>query len=180
MNKQLVLLQHATLESDRLLLRPFALTDAEDLYEINRDEQTTRYIYPPHKTLEETENLLINFFMQKPIGKYAIELKETGKMVSTFEIHLQGHNNSAEIGFTQNRAYWGNGYMTEAAKLVLDVAFNQLNLTRVYGGCDARNTASGQTLQRIGMTHEGTFRKDHEFNGEYADSHYYSILKEEF
>lgn len=180
MNKRFLLLENNTLEGERILLRPFAHTDLEDLYDINSDEETTRYIYPAHTSIEETKGLLANFFMKEPIGKYAVVLKETDKMIGTLELHLQGHNNSAEIGFTQNRHYWGNGYITEAAKLVLEVAFNKLQLTRVYAGCDVNNPASAKTLERIGMTYEGTFRQDHEFNGAYVDSKYYSILKSEF
>lgn len=99
-------------------------------------------------------------------------LKESGKMIGTIEFRVHEWNKSGELGYTLSRHFWGLGYMTEAGKLILGLAFNVLGLERVYAESDVRNEAS------IGMTHEGTLRRNHMMNGVLNDSFHYSILKE--
>ncbi len=133
-NLNLLIVKHNQMESERILLRPISLQDAEDMYEYTSDEETTRYIYAPHKDLEQTKNVIANYFVKEPIGKYAIVLKESNKMVGAIEFRVHEWNKSGELGFTLNRHYWGNGYMTEAGKLILELAFEVLGLERVYAG----------------------------------------------
>ena len=62
--KKLNLLQveHNQMEGERIILRPVSLDDAEDMYEYTSDEETTRFIYEPHKDLNQTENVIANYF----------------------------------------------------------------------------------------------------------------------
>ena len=97
------------MESERLLLRPNTLNDAEDMFEYTSDEETTRFIYEQHKDLEQTKNLIANYFVKEPIGKYAIVLRESNKMVGAIEFRVDDWNKSGDLGFTLNRHYWGKG-----------------------------------------------------------------------
>lgn len=101
-------------------------------------------------------------------------------MIGTVEFRIHEWNNSGELGFTLNSQYWGKGYMTEAGKLILDLSFNILGLDRVFAGHDVRNAASGKLLTRLGMSNEGTHRKDQMVRGVLTDTAYYSILKDEY
>ena len=56
-----------------------------------------------------------------------------------------------EIGFVLNRHYWGCGYMTEAARAVLQYGFQRLNLHRIYATCRPANVASTRVLEKLGM-----------------------------
>lgn len=180
MNYNLIILQNQVLEGERIILRPITLADAQDMYEYKSDEQTTRYIFDPHDDLARTFNSIANYYMKEPIGKYAIVLKEENKLIGTFEFRVKEHNKSGEIGYTLNSKYWGNGYMTEAGKLILHLAFNQLKLERVFAEHATNNPASGNVMKRLGMTCDGILRKNHMFKGELLDSAYYSILKDEY
>ncbi|AWE07207.1 GNAT family N-acetyltransferase [Lysinibacillus sp. 2017] len=179
-NKNLLMIKHSQLESERVLLRPISLDDAEDMYEYHSDEETTRFIFDQHKDLVQTKNMMANYYLKEPIGKYAIVLKESSKMIGIVEFRVHEHNQNGEFGFTLNRQFWGNGYMTEACKPILDLAFNVLGLERVYAEHDVRNPASGKVLIRLGMTCDGILRKNHMVKGFLTDSAHYSILKEEF
>lgn len=179
-NMNLLLVKHSHMESERIILRPVSLDDAEDMYEYTSDEETTRFIYDQHTDINKTKSLIANYFMKEPIGKYAILLKENNKMIGIIEFRVHEHNNSGEIGYTLNRHFWGKGYMTEAGQLILELAFNILGLERVFGECDVRNGASGKVLSRLGMTHEGTLRRDHMIKGFLTDTEHYSILKDEY
>jgi len=179
-NTNLLLITHSRVEGERILLRPFSMDDAEDLYEFTSDEETTRFIYAPHKDLDHTKRVLANYYLEEPIGKYAIVLKETNKMIGLVEFRVHEETQGGDLGYTLSRHYWGNGYMTEAGKLILDLAFNVIGVERVYAATDIRNTASAKLMSRLGMTHEGTLRKNHMVKGELTDSVHYSILKEEY
>lgn len=179
-NFNLLLVKHSQMESERIILRPVSLDDAEDMYEYTSDEETTHFIYEPHKDLEQTKSVIANYFVKEPIGKYAMELKESNKMIGAIEFRVHEWNKSGELGFTLNRHFWGNGYMTEAGKLLLGLAFDVLGLERVYAAHEVKNSASGKVLNRLGMKCEGILRKSEMIKGALVDSAYYSILKEEY
>jgi len=179
-NYNLLMLKHSELASERLILRPFKLEDAEDMFEFTSDAETTKYIYEPHKDINKTLNVLANYYIKEAIGKYAVVLKESKKLIGIVEFRVHEDNKSGELGYTLSRHYWGKGYMTEACKLLLDLAFNTLQLERVFAGHELNNSASGKVLLRLGMTQEGILRKDRMSKGELVDSVHYSILRDEY
>lgn len=71
-NLNLLLVKHSKLESERIILRPVSFNDAEDMYEYNSDEETTRFIYDPHTEIEQTKRVIANYYIKEPIGKYSI------------------------------------------------------------------------------------------------------------
>ncbi len=179
-NVNLGLAENSVMEGERIFLRPISIDDAEDIYEYTSDEKTTHFLYDQHEDLDQTKRMIANYFLKEPIGKYAMVLKENNKMIGAMEFRVHEWNKSGELGYTMNSKYWGNGYATEAGKLILGLAFNVLELERVFAGCDTRNVASGKVLIRLGMKLEGIHRRDQMVKGQLVDSEYYSILKEEY
>lgn len=179
-NINLLLVEHSRMESERLILRPVLLDDAEDMYEYTSDEETTRFLYEPHKDLNQTKSVIANYFVKESIGKYAMVLKETGKMIGAIEFRVHDYNKSGELGYTLNRHYWGKGYATEAGRVILKLAFELLDLERVFAEYEVGNSASGKLLSRLGMKHEANLRRNHMVKGVLVDSAYCSILKEEY
>jgi ribosomal-protein-alanine N-acetyltransferase len=82
-NVTLLMVTHSQMEGERILLRPVSLKDAEDMFEYTSDEETTRFIYVQHEDLNKTKQVIANYFMKEWIGKYAIVLKESNKMIGT-------------------------------------------------------------------------------------------------
>lgn len=72
---------------------------------------------------------------------------------------LDRSNQTADFGYTLNRRHWKNGYATEGARALLNVAFVSLGLHRVWATCDARNRASYRVLEKLGMRREAAFQK---------------------
>lgn len=177
-----IYIKHHTIETDRLLLRPVTLNDAKDMYEYVSDEQTVFYVFKQiHQSVEDIEDNIVAHFLKNPIGKYGIEVKETGKMIGTIDLRVQEKLFQAEIGYIMNKTYHGKGYMTEAGEALIKLGFETLGLERIYALHDERNAVSGKVMQRLGMIKEGTLRharKDHE--GTYVNDVYYSILKKEY
>jgi [ribosomal protein S5]-alanine N-acetyltransferase len=84
------------------------------------------------------------------------------------------------LGYALNRAYWGQGYGTEAARAVIDFGFGVLNLHRIGASVLADNSGSIRVLTKIGMQFEGVKRDFTAIRGRHEDLHSYSILKPEW
>ena len=180
MDITLELMRHSVLEGERILLRPVALADASDMFEYASDEETTHFVFETHRDRAMTEEAIANYFMAAPTGKYAIVVKETKKMIGTIDIRPNQTDRIAEIGYTLNKNYRGNGYMTEAGKLITAMAFEVLKLEKVFAMHDILNPASGKVMKRLGMQPEGILRRHKFFKGRSCDMAYYGILKEAY
>ena len=87
---------------------------------------------------------------------------------------------SASLGYCLAEAAWGRGYATEAARALLQWAFDTLDLNRVQAETDTRNAASARVLEKLGFVREGTLREDCVVNGEVSDSWVYGLLRRQW
>lgn len=173
--------KNARIESQRLILRPVTLKDAEDMFEYASDEETTYYVFDRHTSLTDTEEAIVSYFIEDPLGKYGIELKATSKLIGTIDLRVKDSEKRALIGYTLNKDYQGSGYMTEAANRILALGFDTLGLGCIAALHDERNAVSGKVMERLGMQKEGTLRHVAQWKkGEWFNDVYYSILKSEF
>ncbi|GIO02583.1 hypothetical protein J5TS2_32510 [Brevibacillus halotolerans] len=90
------------------------------------------------------------------------------------------HRKSWEIGFSILPAYGGQGYGSEAAKLLLQFAFEQLGAHKVVGMCNSQNKRSIALMERIGMTKEAVFKEELFWQNEWVDQYFFSVLEKEF
>jgi RimJ/RimL family protein N-acetyltransferase len=74
------------------------------------------------------------------------------------------------MGYCFDDRVWGHGYATEAARSLLQWAFNTLDVNPVQAETDTRNTASARVLEKLGFVREGKLREDCIVNGEVSDS----------
>lgn len=86
----------------------------------------------------------------------------------------------AEIGWVVNPVFGGQGFVTEAARALIDLGFRHYGLHRIFAQLDARNTTSARLCERLGMTKEAHFRRDYWSKGEWTDSMHYGLLREEW
>ncbi|GAA2349469.1 GNAT family N-acetyltransferase [Dactylosporangium salmoneum] len=173
------------IRTERLLLRPFADPDLDDLHALTGDPEVVRYLYWDVHTLEETRAALTRRMGQDALteeGQWlvlALDLDGTviGQVVLKWASaeHRQG-----ELGFVLNPAYHGKGYAREAAEAMLGLAFDGLGLHRVFGACDTRNEGSWRLLARLGMRREAHFVEDEIFKGSFGDQYIYAILDREW
>lgn len=180
----LQLYKHRQLETSRLILRPVALSDAQDMYEYASDEETTRFVFDRHQSLAETESLIAQIFLAKPLGSYAIVLKENNKMIGTIDFHhLDEKTASAEIGYTLNKKYWRHGYMTEACRALLKAGFEALGFNRICARHDLDNPASGRVMQKSGLKKNAVIpysRQDRKDSQRLVTDVFYQLTKEEY
>lgn len=175
------------LRTDRLLLRPFTRGDVDAVYEYRRREDVARYLFDVALSREECA-----LAIQQRIGQtgleqegdkiiLAVELQQTGALVGEVTLILRSLDaRQGEIGWIFNPAYQGQGYATEAATALLDLAFGPGDMHRVAARCDMRNDASWRLMERLGMRREAYFREDSIFKGEWNHEYVYAILRREW
>jgi RimJ/RimL family protein N-acetyltransferase len=146
------------LETDRLLLRQFVAEDFEPLRAINAHLEVARYLYWAPMTEDEVRAALERKMGQTAIRaerenlSLAVVLKATSELIGDCTLfYLSSRHRQGEIGFAFHPHHHGRGYATEAARLLLRLAFEELDLHRVIGRLEARNTASARVLERLGM-----------------------------
>ncbi len=83
-------------------------------------------------------------------------------------------------GYCFARPAWGQGFATEAARLILDFGFETLGIHRVRAGCDSENAASLRVLEKLGMRREGYFKHDCQIRGVWRDTVAFAILSDEW
>lgn len=176
----LILAENREIETVRLLLRPITLRDAEDVYEYSSDEETVAFVFPLHQSLEDTRKTIAEYFMKEPLGKYGIELKETGKLIGTIDLRIEERPQIAEIGYAINKQYWGKGYVPEAAEALLDLGFEKLKLIRIFAVHDERNPKSGRVMNKLGMKIEGHIPSARIWKGEVVNDVLRGITRAEW
>ncbi|MFV0557077.1 MAG: GNAT family N-acetyltransferase [Enterococcus sp.] len=176
LDRDVIFAQHQQIETQRLLLRMVRLADAKDMFDYTSDEQTTRFIFPRHQTIAETQAGIANYFMKEPFGKFGIEEKVSGRLIGTIDLRIK-ENETAEIGYALSRKFWGQGMMPEAARAVIDLGFEQLDLVRIYATYDLRNVQSMKVMAKIGMQEESRIFEAEQVNGELIDKGQYGITK---
>jgi [ribosomal protein S5]-alanine N-acetyltransferase len=155
--------QRETVElvGDRVLLRPLALSDADEMFTFVSDPEVTRFLpWDPAPNVETVQN-----FLQEQVGRrkrgdslgFAMIQKETGRMIgSTDLMELKTIKGQAELGYLLARSCWGQGIMTEAALLTAGYAFRALNVGRLSAWADQENRASRRVMEKLGMHLAGT------------------------
>ncbi len=161
---------------NRIILRKFVLSDAEDVFEYASDDLTTKFLtWPSHKTIEDSITSLKNYLMKD--GAFAICLKENGKVIGCIDIRVEEKENKASFGYVLNRFYWNNGFMSEALKLIIEYGFNQLRVDEIFGLCEKQNIGSKRVMEKAGM-HWTSNIKDLKIHNKIANYEKYSIYKQ--
>lgn len=86
----------------------------------------------------------------------------------------------AELGYWIGEPFWGNGYATEAARVLCAYGFNALGLHRIHAHHFTRNPASGRVMEKLGMTREGLLRHAVRKGDGFEDLAIYSVLASEW
>ncbi|NLR98002.1 GNAT family N-acetyltransferase [Rhizobium sp. P38BS-XIX] len=147
-----------TLETSRLVLRPWQDRDRAPFAVINTDEQVRRYYYPSVLTAMETDEMIDEINEQlarEPFGFLAIERKSDGALIGGGGLSRPGPevpgNFPLEIGWILGRDYWRQGYATEVSHRWLEFAWRNLEAECVIGYTSSINVPSRCAMEKIGM-----------------------------
>jgi RimJ/RimL family protein N-acetyltransferase len=171
------------IETERLVLRKPRTEDAHAIFEgWAQDDEVTHYLtWRPHERIEQTLEF-VQGCMRAWAGEtrfpYMITLKESGEVIGIIDPRIEGPK--VGIGYGAARAHWGKGYVPEATRAIIDWAFQQTSIFRVYATTDVENVASRRVLEKVGMQCEGILRKyilHPNISPIPRDSYMYSIIK---
>jgi len=174
-----------TLDGARLRLRWLEERDVDALCRIFSDAQVTRYwSSPPLKDRAAAEELLAeigDYFAARTLYQWGVARIEDDEVIGTCTLaSLSVEHRRAEIGCALARDSWRQGIMTEAMPLLLDFAFEKLQLHRLDGEADPRNAASLALLERLGFSREGYQRQRFRMYDEWQDAVIFGLLREEW
>jgi ribosomal-protein-alanine N-acetyltransferase len=172
------------INTERLQLREITKEDFQAVHEYASDPEAVKYMPFGPNTEEETRDFIsrnLKNQQERPRTEYGlgITLKDEDRLIGACGIHGVTEI-QASIGYILTRRYWGHGYATETASALVDYAFSELGVHRVYASCDPRNHASIRVLDKVGMSLEGRLRENMIIHGEYRDSLVFSILVDEW
>ncbi len=174
------------IETDRLLLRRFVLSDALPMFKnwANDSDVTAYLTWQPHENVEVTKKILkmwIEDYKSPDCYNWGIVLKDYGKVIGSIGVVNQNTDfDRCEVGYCIGKSFWGKGIMTEALKAVIDFLINEVGFNRVHAYHHAENIGSGKVMIKAGMKYEGCLREYVKNpSGIYTDCNMYSILKKE-
>ena len=170
-----------TLQTERLLMRPFKLDDAADLLSIFSDPLITKYgITLPWTELETAQKRIQRDLKEMLVGDSLclaiVRLSDNQLLGDCSLFHFSEQCRRAEIGYVLKHAAWGQGYMQEALLALIQYGFSELRLNRIEADIDPMNLASARCLERLGFKLEDMLRERWIVAGVVSDSAMYGLL----
>lgn len=162
-----------TIQTERLVLRPFAENDLDDFFECCRNPNLGNNAgWKPHETREEAEEVLHSVFMNQE-GIWGIELKETNRIIGSVGIipdPKRENPASRMLGYWLKETHWGKGLMSEAVSAILEYAFTTMNLNLISANCYPHNIRSRRLLTSKNFVYEGILHEaEQTYNGRVYD-----------
>ncbi|GBG96273.1 GNAT family N-acetyltransferase [Lactococcus termiticola] len=175
------LARYNIIESGRLLLRPFAMSDVDDMYVYASRPENLTFVFPPHQSKDETAQAIVQQFMKAPLGHWAIELKADHRMIGSINfIKIDQKRMSAEIGYVLNMDYWGLGLVAEALKTLVVFSFEQFGLKTLIIKVDKENQASKSVALKAGFQFHKAYKATNQYTGQIRDFEEYQLRKRDY
>ncbi|HEV2262346.1 MAG TPA: GNAT family protein [Candidatus Rubrimentiphilum sp.] len=156
-----------TIETARLVLRPWRDADLDPWYEMNADPRVMEF-FPATWDRARADAMAAKMRKRNEdngYGWWIIEIKGGdlfGGVVEFDDITIETPFTPAkEIGWRLPVAAWGHGYATEAARAMLDLGFGTFGCDEIFAMTATPNTRSERVMQRLGMQREPSLDFEH-------------------
>ena len=172
-----------TLETKRMVLRPWKIEDLGDFYEYARNPNVGPNAgWEPHKDKEVSLKILESFIEKDEVR--AIVYKENDKVIGSIGVHCDEKRDGVQakmIGYVLSETYWGKGLMSEAVKKIIEYLFAEEKLDIISCYHYIFNIKSKRVIEKCGFKYEGTLRlASKTYDGSVYDDVCYSITKEDY
>jgi RimJ/RimL family protein N-acetyltransferase len=172
------------LAGSMVTLRELRLSDAASLLTMLGSEEVARFISPPPTTVDGFERFIAWTNRERAAGNYVcfgVVPHGMDTAIGIFQIRqLEPGFGTAEWGFAMGSAFWGTGAFMDAAKMVIDFAFDVVDTHRLEARAAVANGRGNGALRKVGAMQEGILRKSFLRNGEYLDQTLWTILDEDW
>lgn len=149
------------LETERLILRPWSVSDAKSLYEFAKDPLVGPIAgWPVHTSVENSRQIIKEILSADET--YAIVQKGVGKAIGSIGLmigeksNLDIRHDEAEIGYWIGVPYWGNGMVPEAVKGLMKYAFEKAGISKIWCGYFDGNEKSKRVQEKCGFRYHHT------------------------
>lgn len=162
------------LQTERLRLRRLSFDDVYDYYErLGSDGEVSKYmLFEPHQDIGETlaliEEALVRY-EEESFYRWGIE-NEDGLIGVIELLRFDEENDSCSFAYMLGKAWWGQGYATEAVQEVFRFAAEELGVKKITADHMAPNAASGAVMRRAGMVQVGIIPGKYEKHGQRHDA----------
>lgn len=174
-----------TLTTNRLILRPIVLSDAEAIFDYAKNPNVSRYtLWEPHQSAQDSLNYIKDYifdYYSKGVPEpFGIAFKENPqKIIGTVGCFWSSKQAKAmELAYAVGEEHWGKGFVAEASQAVMDYCFKEFSLKRIQARCKAENKPSVRVMGKVGMTYEGTLKSAVFHRERYWDMCYYAKVVE--
>lgn len=174
------------IETERLVLRVRTVADAEAIFDFaSLHEVSYPAGFPAVRTLKDEIYYLEHILPQRneknnlPAG-YGIIVKGTDTIIGSVDFPRRYEDDVLEIGYILHPDYWGQGYVPEAARALIDLGFKELGLHKIELTCFGYNVQSQRVAEKLGFTLEARIRDRKDAQGNRCDSLIYGLLKSEW
>ena len=150
------------IKTERLLLRPLTISDAESVYEWVSDERVTRYmVYTTYKSIDQVIEWLKFIENEAKSNHFGFERLSDGKLIGSGDIGPDRKNGYWGFGYNLRFDCWGNGYATEAVKAMIKFAHDNFGASQFFSSHAEPNIASGRVMEKCGLkfVRYGEFQK---------------------
>ena len=171
-----------SIQTPRLLLRRYRLTDAEDVFAYAHDPEWGRFLpgVPRPYERQDADEFVASHVLKDWRTESHWTLEHEGRVVGRVGLTPAPEHGRAELGYELARRLWNRGLMTEAASAVIDEAFRKLPLRKILAHAIVANVGSTRVMEKVGMRHEVTLRRHWVFHGQPYDAANYGLLREEW
>ena len=167
------------LKTERLLLRPFNLSDVDDVLAYASDDEWAEFhlrAYDRGVAEYKVARAVVTSWDREP--EFGVVLD--GRVVGLISLAVDRKHKTAELGYEIARDVWGRGIAAEAATAVCDWGFREYGLARISAWADSRNRRSVRVMEKLGMTREGRHRSSDIGRGQRLDEVVYAVLRDEW
>ena len=172
------------LETDRLILRPLSLNDAEHIFNTwTSDPEVTKYmIYDTHETINDTLSWLneeVKKINDDDLYTWGMVLKENNELFGNISLHYDHTKDVFVLGYNIAKSYWGNGFTTEAGKKVLEFGQNTLGIKKFFCRHANENIGSMKVMTKLGFVYSNDSTYD-SFSGKkhFESKDYYLVIQD--
>ena len=174
------------IKSERLLLRPIQMDDADSIFLYRSNAEVNQYQGWIPKTISDVHDFIahkVSPEINRPGTwvQFAIIKKDDDELIGDIGVHfLDSDDFQVELGCTVNQKYHGKGYATEALKSTINYLFDELGKHRIIASIDSRNQPSIRLIERLGFRKKGLVKEHSELNSEWVNDLVYAMLKDEW
>ena len=174
-----------TLETERLILRPFVPADAGAIQGILSDSRVTATLIGiPNPFEREDADQWIRAgyagILRDELLPFAVVCREDKQVMGCIDLEITPEHYRADMAYWLASPHWNRGYASEAARRIVRFGFETRGLNRIYAQCLVENRASARVMEKAGLKYEATFRQSIYKDGRFADMAVYGLVRADF